>query len=86
MTLTEYKTFLLCFLCSYGKLVASHNSKLRMGEWCEGMEERIHTAKRLLKLFKKLDTRELPDFPGTYDNWTKEQFLQLTSELELIFK
>lgn len=86
MILQEYKNFLLCFICSYGKLTHCFNSKLRIGEWCEDMECKIHEAKRLLELFKCLDIRELPDFPGTYDNWTKEQFLELTFELDKIFK
>lgn len=84
MTLDQYKEYLLCFLCGYGKMVSKYNSKLRIGEWCDESEASLHFARLQLDLFKCLDVRELPDFPGTYDSWTEDQFLALTKNLKSI--
>jgi hypothetical protein len=82
MTLDQYKEKLLCFVCAFGKLNYKYVVKLKLGEWCAEDQAKIHEAKRLLDLYKCLDLRELPTFPGTYDIYTKEQFLALTKELE----
>jgi hypothetical protein len=82
MTTQEYIDKLFCYICNYGELVHKYITKLKFGEWCKDLEERIITLNYLIDEFKNFNTLDLPDFEEDYNSYTEEEFKDLMNAIE----